>query len=62
MIVARTLSTTADAALVNNAVNIAVANRSRSGATILHADHGTQLTSWSSHNHGFKRRGQISWT
>jgi putative transposase len=40
MIVARTFSTTADA-LVNNAVNIAVANRSRSGATILHADHGT---------------------
>jgi transposase InsO family protein len=34
-------------ALVNNAVNIALANRSRSGATILHADHGTQFTSWS---------------
>jgi putative transposase len=38
MIVARTFSTTAHTALVNNAVNIAVANRSRSGATILHAD------------------------
>jgi putative transposase len=47
MIVARTFSTTADTALVNNAVNIAVANRSRSGATILHADDGTQFTSWS---------------
>jgi hypothetical protein len=83
-------STTADTALVNNAVNIALANRSRSGATILHADHRTQFTSWSfgenmrrwdllssfgtigdrrppirslnSHNHGFKRRGQIRWT
>jgi transposase InsO family protein len=27
--------------------DIAVASRSRSGATILHADHGTQFTSWS---------------
>ena len=26
---------------------MAVANRNRSGATILHADHGTQFTSWS---------------
>lgn len=34
-------------ALVNNAVNMAVANRNRRGATILHADHGTQFTSWS---------------
>jgi putative transposase len=47
MIVARTFSTTAHTALVNNAVNIAVANRNRSGATILHADDGTQFTSWS---------------
>ena len=47
MIVARTFSTTADTALVNNAVNMAVNNRTRSGATILHADHGTQFTSWS---------------
>ena len=47
MIVARTFSTTADTALVNNAVNMAVANRNRRGATILHADHGTQFTSWS---------------
>jgi transposase InsO family protein len=46
MIVARTFSTTPDTALVN-AVNMAVANRNRSGATILHADHGTQFTSWS---------------
>jgi putative transposase len=42
MIVARTFSTTADTALVNNAVNMAVGNRRRSGSTILHADHGTQ--------------------
>jgi putative transposase len=47
MIVARTFSTTADIALVNNAVNMAVGNRNRSGPTILHADHGTQFTSWS---------------
>jgi putative transposase len=42
MIVARTFSTTADTALVNNAVTMAVDNRNRSGPTILHADHGTQ--------------------
>jgi transposase InsO family protein len=47
MIVARTFSTTADTALVNNAVNMAVASRNRSGPTVLHADHGTQFTSWS---------------
>jgi len=47
MIVARTFSTTADTALVNNAVNMAVANRTRYGATRLHADHGSQFTSWS---------------
>jgi len=47
MIVARTFSTTADTALVNNAVNMAVNHRPRSGATILHADHGAQVTSWS---------------
>jgi putative transposase len=47
MIVARTFSTTADTALVNNAVNMAVADRNRWGATILHTDHGTQFTSWS---------------
>ena len=47
MIVARTFSTTADTALVNNAVNMAVNHRNRRGATILHADHGTQFTSWS---------------
>lgn len=47
MIVARTFSTTADTALVNNAVNMAVEYRTRSGPTILHADHGTQSTSWS---------------
>jgi transposase InsO family protein len=47
MIVARTFSTTPDTALVNNAVNMAVGNRRRSGSTILHADHGTQYTSWS---------------
>jgi putative transposase len=45
MIVARTFSTTADTALVNNAVNMAVANRNRSGSTVLHADHSTQFTS-----------------
>jgi len=42
MIVARTFSTTPDTALVNNAVNMAVANRKRGGSTILHSDHGTQ--------------------
>ncbi|WP_348636988.1 DDE-type integrase/transposase/recombinase (plasmid) [Mycobacterium europaeum] len=47
MIVARTFSTTADTALVNNAVNMAVDNRTLSSPTILHADHGTQFTSWS---------------
>lgn len=47
MIVARTFSTTADTALVNNAVNMAIDNRNHRGATILHADHGTQFTSWS---------------
>jgi len=49
MIVARTFSTTPDTALVNNAVNMAVATRKRWGATILHADHGTQGEfNWSS--------------
>jgi putative transposase len=47
MIVARTFSTTPDTALVNNAVNMAVANRKRYGTTILHSDHGSQFTSWS---------------
>jgi len=47
MIVARTFSTTPDTALVNNAVNMAVANRKRYGPTIMHSDHGTQFTSWS---------------
>jgi transposase InsO family protein len=47
MIVARTFSTTADTALVNNAVNMATANRIDRGATVLHADRGTQFTSWS---------------
>jgi hypothetical protein len=42
MIVARTFSTTADTALVNNAVNMATASRIDRAATILHADHGTQ--------------------
>jgi hypothetical protein len=46
MFVGRTFSTTADTALVNNAVNMAIGNRNRRGATILHADHGTQFTSW----------------
>jgi transposase InsO family protein len=41
MIVARTCSTTPDTALVNNAVNMVVANRNRRGTTILHSDHGT---------------------
>jgi len=47
MIVARTFSTTPDTALVNNAVNMAVEYRNRCGATIIHADHGSQFTSWS---------------
>jgi putative transposase len=47
MIVARTFSTTADTALVDNAVNMAVANRNRSGSTVLPAGHGSQFTSWS---------------
>jgi putative transposase len=46
MIVARTFSTIADTALVNNAVNMAVRERTRYGTTILHADHCTQFTSW----------------
>ena len=60
MIVARTVSTTADTALVNNAVNMAVDNRKRSGPTILHADHGTQFTSWSS-GENMRRRGTDGW-
>jgi putative transposase len=48
MIVARTFPTTADTALVNNAVNMAVTNRKSSGATALHADHGPQFTSGAS--------------
>jgi putative transposase len=47
MIVARTFSTVADTALVNNAVNMAVRERARHHETVLHADHGTQFTSWS---------------
>ncbi len=42
MVVARTFSTVADTALVNNAVNMAVRERLRYERTILHADHGTQ--------------------
>lgn len=45
MIVARTLSTNADSALVNNAVNMAVRTRNRYGAAILNADHDSQFTS-----------------
>jgi putative transposase len=47
MIVARTFSTTPDTALVNNAVNMAIEHRNRCGPTIIHADHGSQFTSWS---------------
>jgi transposase InsO family protein len=47
MIAARTFSTIADTGLVNNAVNMAVASRTRYGATTLHADHGSPFTSWS---------------
>ena len=46
-IVARAFSTVADTVLVNNAVNMAVRERQREGATVLHADHGSQFTSWS---------------
>lgn len=46
-IVARSFSTVADTALVNNAVNMAVRERERRGSTVVHADHGTQFTSWS---------------
>ena len=46
-IVGRAFSTVADTALVNNAVNMAARERSLCGATILHADHGAQFTSWS---------------
>ncbi|MFB9781228.1 MULTISPECIES: IS3 family transposase [Rhodococcus erythropolis group] len=46
MIVGRSFSTTADTALVNNAVNMAAQERIRWEATILHADHGPQFTSW----------------
>lgn len=46
MIVARAFSTIADTALVNNAVNMAVRERARHTPTVLHADHGTQFTSW----------------
>ncbi|WP_433754642.1 IS3 family transposase [Nocardia sp. CA-135398] len=46
-IVGRAFSTVADTALVNNAVNMAVLERTTSTGLILHADHGTQFTSWS---------------
>lgn len=46
-IVGRSFSTIPDAALVNNAVNMAVRERARIQGVILHADHGTQFTSWS---------------
>jgi transposase InsO family protein len=46
MIVARTFSTTADTALVNNAVDMAARERTRLGVTVLHADHGPPFTSW----------------
>lgn len=46
-IVGRACSTTADTALLNNAVNMAVRGRSRCGPTIVHVDHGIQLPSWS---------------
>ncbi|UNB52960.1 IS3 family transposase [Mycolicibacterium sp. YH-1] len=58
MIVARTFSTTADTALVNNAVNISVYNRNRSSPTFLHADHGTQFTS-SSFGENLRRWGLL---
>ncbi|MBU3064248.1 IS3 family transposase [Nocardia sp. NEAU-G5] len=46
-VVGRSFSTIPDAALVNNAVNMAVRERKRYHGAILHADHGTQITSWS---------------
>lgn len=46
MIVARTFSTIADTALVNNAVDMAVRERNLQSTTVLHADHGPQFTSW----------------
>ena len=46
MIVGRSFSTTVDTALVINAVNMAAQERIRWEATILHADHGPQFTSW----------------
>jgi transposase InsO family protein len=46
MVVARTFSTVADTALVNNAVNMAVRERVRLEGAILHVDDGTQFTSW----------------
>ncbi|MGE2832700.1 DDE-type integrase/transposase/recombinase [Mycobacterium sp. SMC-4] len=52
IIVDRTFSTTADTTLGNNAVNMAVTNRNRSGPTVLHTDHGSQFTSWSIVNVG----------
>jgi transposase InsO family protein len=45
-VVARAFSTTADTTLVNNAVNLAVRERTRHEQTVLHADHGSQFTSW----------------
>ncbi|MGN2638321.1 IS3 family transposase [Nocardia takedensis] len=46
-IVGRSFSTVADTALVNNAINMAVSERSTNAGLIVHADHGTQFTSWS---------------
>jgi putative transposase len=45
-VVARVFSTTADTALVHNAVNMAARERTRCEQTVLHADHGSQFTSW----------------
>ncbi|GGL46744.1 hypothetical protein GCM10011588_72020 [Nocardia jinanensis] len=46
-IVGRSFSTVADTALVDNVVNMAMAERSGNSGLILHADHGSQFTSWS---------------
>ncbi|MGY1901282.1 MULTISPECIES: IS3 family transposase [Nocardia] len=46
-IVGRAFSTIADTLLVNNAVNMAMTERVTAEGLIVHADHGTQFTSWS---------------
>jgi transposase InsO family protein len=45
-IVGRTFSTSPDTVLVNNAVDMAIRERTHTEGAVLHADHGPQFNSW----------------